>query len=308
MALVALLAVLSIAGCRNDPPPPSPLLPGLGDALPGLERVVLEQGEQRFVLLRDGEHWRIENTGWRADRRWLQPLLLGLSEARCDEPRTADPARFARIGVAWPPAPVLAEGEAFARPTGRVSLPLGGTERQVVIGYPLARGGTFVRVEGAAQSCLSRVDLRLPARAADWFDPRLWAAKPTPPEAVTIEDRGALPMLLRRRGEHYLADGQAVALSPLADGLVAALLAPRQRGLRAALADADGPQRVLRFESPAGVEYAIALRREGVETWGSVLAAPAGQGVDFAGREFQLAPDVAEPLWASRESLGGSSR
>ena len=42
MALVALLALLSIAGCRNDPPPPSPLLPGLDDALPGLERVVLE--------------------------------------------------------------------------------------------------------------------------------------------------------------------------------------------------------------------------------------------------------------------------
>jgi hypothetical protein len=305
-ALAALLGALSLAGCRGEPAAPTPLLPGFVEALPGLDRVELEQGDQRFVLLRDGEHWRIEGAGWRADRRWLQPLLLGLAEARCDEPRTADPGRFARIGVAWPPASAVAEGEAFARPTGRVSLSLGGQVRQVVVGYPPARGGTFVRVEGAPHSCLTRTDLRLPARAADWFDPRLWAPAPAPPAAVTIQDRAALPLLLLRQGEHYLADGQAVALSPLADGLVAALLAPRQVGLRALAADRAEAERVLRFESPVAAEYTVALRREADGTWAEVLAAPAGQGADFAGREFLLPPDVAEPLWASRGNLGGS--
>jgi hypothetical protein len=66
------------------------------------------------------------------------------------------------------------------------------------------------------------------------------------------------------------------------------------------------PQRVLRFESPAGAAYAIALRREASQTWASVLAAPAGQGAGFEGREFLLPPDVAGPLWASRESLGAT--
>jgi len=304
--LLALLVVGS-AGCERTPQPPPALLPGFAAELPGLGHIIVEQSGERFELRREGEQWSIAAAAWRADQRLLHPLLLELAAARCDEPRTADAARFARIGVAWPPVAASAEGATVARPIGRLTLVVDGHESQVIIGHPHPRGGTFVRVEGAPHSCLTAARLRLPARAADWFDPRLWATAPGAPDVVTIEDAGAAPLVLRRHGERYLAAGQTVAFSPLADGLVAALLAPRQQGMRPLPADAPpAAVRVLRFDAPPGASHALALRRDGVQTWARVVAAPTGQGAGFAGREFLLAADVADPLWASRESLGAA--
>lgn len=304
-ACAALAATL--AGCSRAPAGPEALVPGLESALSGIARVTIEQQDDALVLVRDGAHWRIEEAGWRADRRWLQPLLLNLAQARCDEPRTADAARFGRIGVAWPPAAAEAEPAgttAFARPTGRITLDVGGRERHVVIGFPHPDGGTFVRVEGAPHSCLTRVDLRLPARTREWFDPRIWAEAPQPPASVVVEDAGAPALTLRRVGERYVADGQAISVSPLPDALVSALLGLRQNDVRAA-ADAAAP-RVLRFESPAGAMHAVALRREGEQVWARILTAPPSQGGGFEGREFLLPPDVATPLLPSRQALGGS--
>lgn len=299
---VAVAAGLALSACAPAPSGPAPLVPGLDEALPTLDAVTIEQGGQAFAFRRDGAQWRIDGAAWRADRRWLQPLLLNLAGARCDEPRTADPARFERIGVAWPPAAPRDEGGAFALPTGRLALRVGDATHRIVIGHPHARGGTFVRVEGAPHSCLTRADLRLPAQAAGWFDPRLWAGDVPVPARIVVEDPGASPLVLQRDGERYRAEGQALALSPLPDALASALVGLRQQDRRPAT---DRPvERTLRFETPAGDGYAVALRREEARTWARVLAAPAAQGDGFEGREFLLPPDVADPLWASRESLG----
>ena len=309
-AVAACVAALATSGCTRAPDEPKALVPGLDAALGGIGRVGIEQRDRTLVVVRDGEHWRIDSAGWRADRRWLQPLLLNLAQARCDEPRTADAARFVRIGVAWPAedsgaadaaAGSAASGDAaspaFARPTGRITLDVGGREQRVVIGFPHPDGGTFVRVEGAPHSCLTRVDLRLPARTSEWFDPQVWADAPEPPDTVHIEEPGAPPLTLRRVGERYLTEGQVVAESSAPDALVAALLGLRQNDVRPA-ADAE-VARVLRFESPAGAAYALALRREGEQVWARVLVAPPAQGGGFEGREFLLPPDVATPLMAS---------
>lgn len=302
--VLAILGMIGLAGCDALPESPPPLLPGFAEYLPGLAQIVVEQDGERLELRREGEQWFIVDAAWRVDRRLLQPLLLELARARCDEPRTADSTRFARIGVNWPPTPAVAVGAAFARPSGRLSMQIDGQERQVVIGHPHPHGGTFVRAEGMSHSCLTHARLRLPARVADWFDSRLWATPPSTPERVTIEDSGASPLVLRRHGEHYLADGQAMVFSPLADGLVAALLALRQQGMRSVSTEPMESVRVLRFDSPSGDSHVLALRRDGVQTWARVLAAPAGQDTGFEQREFLLTPDVADPLWASRESLG----
>lgn len=303
---IVLSAVLLLAACRPAPEAPPAVLPGLADALPSLTTLTIEQGAERLILRRDGERWVIEGAGWRADRRRLQPLLLNLAQARCDEARTADPARFPRIGVEWPAAPAIAEGAAFAQPTGRLTLALDGVEARIVVGHPHPRGGTFVRVEGAAHSCLTRADLRLPSRAAEWFDPRVWEDVPAAPERVVVEDAGSTPLTLVREGTSYRAEGRAGASTPLADGLVAALLGLRQTGLRATADPVAPPSRVLRFDSPAGVPHAVALYREGEQTWARVIAAPAPGAAGFVGREFLLPPDVAGPLWFAREGLGAT--
>ena len=306
-AALVLLTAAALAGCERGQREPDALVPGLDAALAGLERIEREEQGGTLALVRDGKHWRIDGAGWRADRRWLQPLLLNLAQARCDEPRTADAERFARIGVAWPMedsgAADSASGSAesgdapspaFARPTGRITMNIDGREQRVVVGFPHPDGGTFVRVYGAPHSCLTRVDLRLPARTSEWFDPLVWATPPEPPASVVVEDEGEPPLNLRRVGERYLADGQTIAVSPLPDALVAALLGLRQTDVRAAV-DAAA-MRVMRFESPAGAAYAVALRRDGEQVWARVLAAPPAQGGGFENREFLLPPDVANPL------------
>lgn len=302
MRTAAPVALMLLAACSKAPGTPEPLAPGLTTALPTLAEVRLEQGDTVLVFERRGDDWRIRDAAWRADRRWLQPLLLGLAGARCDEPRTADPERFDRIGVAWPAAEDVSPDGAFARPTGRLTLLVEGRELAVIIGYPQARGGTFVRVEGAPHSCLSAAALRLPARVSEWFDPHLWRVPIERVVAVTIEDPD-VPALRLVPGEGgFRPEGALLALTPDADALASALSAPRQRDLRAA-SDA-APQRVVRVASDAGVSYALGVWREGGATWARVLDAPDAEASWYAGREFQLAEDVAQPLWADPRRLG----
>ena len=301
---LAALALLALAACSRAQAPPSPLVPGLAMALPGLAEVRLEQGDTTLVFERQGEAWRIRDAAWRADRRWLQPLLLGLANARCDEPRTADPARFARIGVAWPAVTETSPDGAFARPTGRLRFRVDGREVAVVVGYPQARGGTFVRVEGAPHSCLSAATLRLPARTSEWFDPQLWQVPIEQVATVLVEEPGQ-PALRLVRGENgFRPEAALIALTPDADALASALAAPRQLDLRPA-GDAV-PERVLRLEDEGEVVYALALWREGDATWARVLEAPEDTSLWYLGREFSLPKDVAEPLWAGRGTLGGT--
>lgn len=298
------LALLALAACSRAPAPPAALVPGMAKALPSLAEVRLEQGDATLVFERQGEAWRIRDAAWRADRRWLQPLLLGLANARCDEPRTADPARFARIGVAWPAEAEASPDGAFARPTGRLHFTVEGREVAVVVGYPQARGGTYVRVEGAAQSCLSAATLRLPARTSEWFDPQLWQVPIEQVTAVVVEDPGQPALRLVRGEGGFRPEAALVALTPDADALASALAAPRQLDLRAA-GDAV-PERVLRLEGEGEALYALALWREGEATWVRVLAAPDAVSAWYRGREFRLPTDVADPLWAARRALGGS--
>lgn len=295
--------MMGLVACAPSAMPPAAVLPGLAEALPTLNAVTIEQGGETLKMERQGAQWMIPEAGWRADRRWLQPLLLGLSEARCDELKTADPERYAQIGIDWPSStPVVdAATGAFARPTGRVSVSLAAGEQAVIIGFPQARGGTFVRAETSPQGCLTDATLRLPAQVSEWMDPRLWADRPAAPAWVQIEDVNQAPLRLAAVEGRYRVEGQVLALTPLPDALVAAVLDLRQQGLRAA-SDAE-PERVIRFEAADGL-YAVALRREVDATWARVIEAPDAQGEGFTGREFRLPPDVADPLWASRESLG----
>ena len=303
--VVAVLACVAIGGCDRAPTPPERLVPGLAEALPRLAEVRIEQDGVDLTVERHGEDWRIRDAEWRVDRRWLQPLLLSLANARCDEPRTADAARFERIGVAWPPAESGGDG-AFARPTGRVVVAIGGREAAVVIGFPQARGGTFVRVEGAPHSCLTAATLRLPARPGEWFDPQLWRVSIDSITAVQVDDPEQAPIRLFPRDGRFVREGDLVALTPMPDALAAALASPRHIDRRAVEASSPAwrtPERVLRLEH-RGDPLALALRRDGVQTWARVVEAPEAERTMFGRREFLLPADVAEPLWTSRAALG----
>jgi len=309
-AALALGAVLMLR--TPQAPPITLLLPGLKAALPTLESFELSQSDTTLTLRRESNDWLIEDARWPADQRWLQPLLLGLAEAHCDEPRTALSSRFSEIGVDWPRAqPSSAAEEGFAQPTARVSVVINGTPKSVVIGFARSRGGTFVRVEGDPSSCFTRTDLRLPAALAEWFEPRLLTVPMAEVETVQLDDVGATPLRLVVREGRAIPEGQPMALTPLSDALVSALLNLRLDRVLA-LGDAPEAQRTIHLSLSGERLVRVALWRDGSTTWASLQALGGdAEWMRFAQRleerRFSLPPDVADPLWASRASLSGSN-
>lgn len=290
-ALAALLlGGLLLAACRPAAEGPARLLPELAERAGELERITLAQSGTERVLLRREDRWWIEGEEWPVARRWLDPLLVALLDARCDEPRTARPEHFARLGLDGPPAsPVPATGAAFARPTGRLGFHFDAQATQLVIGYPHPRGGTFVRVEGVPGSCLTHADLRLPATPDEWREPALLDPPWQAPEAIGLADAdGSVRWLRPEAAADAAAWSAAAALRQIAFRPLAEPLPPPVRRLH--LRAADGHERV------------IELRGSPEAAWARVDAAEPR----YAGREFRLPHDVAVPLWPPLAEAGAS--
>lgn len=288
---LALLVGLLLAGCRPAPEAPTPLLPALADRTATLDRISLAQAGGKRMLVRQEGRWWIENEHWPVSRGWLDPLLVALLDARCDEPRTARPEHFARLGLVWPPTEIdPMAGMAFARPTGRLGFYFGPTPTYLYIGHPHPRGGSFVRVEGAPASCLSHADLRLPVTLSEWREPLLLDAPWWAPLAVGVAEAEAGPVQWLRPDE------------PAHAALWSAAASLRQIELRPAVLPLPPAQRRLHLRAADGRLKVIELRGRPERTWARVDA-PEPR---YAGREFRLPHDVAVALWMPLADAGAS--
>ena len=302
---VAGATVLLLAACQPAERGPEALVPGFATGAPRLERIVLEQGGGApLTFVRRDARWWIDGADWPVAREWLDPVLTGLLSARCDEPRTSRPERFAELGLDAPVAAPSQDG-AFARPTGRWTFHLPEGEVRFVVGYPHPRGGTYVRVEGAPTSCYTRTDFRLPASRGAWFESSLLDPPFDRPVAVGVESDDA-PTVWLSAGEGGVrlasppVPGLPAVRLPLMPGdeaaaaLAAAASGLRQIDVRVVEADGSAPSRRLRLVDAEGAERVVALRGTPEDTWARVLV----DAPRYARREFRLPPDVAGPLWA----------
>lgn len=285
---LALLAGLLLAGCRPAPEAPTPLLPALAAQAAALDRISLAQADGKRMLVRREGRWWIENEQWPVARRWLDPLLVGLLDARCDEPRTARPEHFDRLGLVWPSAPDPLIGAAFARPTGRLGFYFTPTPTYLYIGHPHPRGGSFVRVEGAPSSCLSHADLRLPVALSEWREPQLLDAPWWTPLEVGVAEAGPVRWLRPDEPDHAALWSAAANL--------------RQIELRPARLPLPPAQRRLHLRAADGRLKVVELRGRPELTWARVDA----PDPRYAGREFRLPHDVAVALWVPLADAGAS--
>jgi len=310
-ALTALLGV-TLSGCSPAPEPNPMLLPGFAAAVERLQRIDVAQGDAALVFERRDGRWWVADAEWPVAVDWLSPLLIGLLDARCDEPRTADPAQYPRIGVGWPPQPAAEGAEthreagaaAFSGQSGRIALDWGAGTQALVIGHARPRGGTYVRIDGTAASCLTRADLRVPVRASQWFEPKLLDAAPDDVAAVTVRDPGQPPLPLVRGENGWRLEGQGVALSPVAAALGTAAANLRQIDVARASQSFEA-QRTLDLTLADGSSVSVALRREGAATFAEVQAG--ADSARYRQRRFLLPEDVAAPLWGSLAGLGASA-
>src|SRR3954452_19676836 len=74
--------------------------PGLATTLQGAARIEIRKHDGTLVLVRQGDAWVLpEKGGYPVRAEKLREMLVGLTELRLTEARTADPGQHARLGV-----------------------------------------------------------------------------------------------------------------------------------------------------------------------------------------------------------------
>jgi cytochrome c556 len=143
-----------------------PVIAGLADKLNDVSTVrFVKAGETTLLTLqREGEGWAVvERDGYPADAAKVRLALINLGETKVLEPKTANPERYAQLGV---------QDVDAADATGtRVELSGEGIDSKLVVGNPVAQGGegTYVRRVGEAASLLATGNLVPDPEIGQWL-------------------------------------------------------------------------------------------------------------------------------------------
>ena len=148
---------------RADPAVGTRVLPGLAERLGTIATIRIVGGGQRTLLTlsRRADQWQVDEYGYPADDARARRVLLALAELRIVETKTADPARYAALGVDEP------AGEASQ--ALRVELRGAGPPIALLVGRPAGERGGYVRLPGSAAALEARPALDLARMPRDWL-------------------------------------------------------------------------------------------------------------------------------------------
>lgn len=176
--------------------------PDLTSKLAHARRIELTRHGQATTLTRDGDLWRIEQTGgYPARTERVHELLAGLTELRLVEERTSDPARHADIGVDEP------EREGSTAAKLRVLDAQGGVIAELILGRRRVRTqgnvpeSIYVRRPSEPKSWLAEGRLVADADPQLWINRDLATLAPDRLRRVEIHRTGEAPLILARAGE-----------------------------------------------------------------------------------------------------------
>jgi hypothetical protein len=158
LVIVALVALVAAVLIQRSHAPRSEvaaqaqrLVPALRDHVNDVDRLVLTGAENKTIatLERGKDGWTVaERHGFPADVGKLRDFLLKVADATLVEEKTANPERYAELGVE----------DVSAKDAKGVQVEIGGLVEPVklIVGNPNARGGgMFVRRDGEARSWLA---------------------------------------------------------------------------------------------------------------------------------------------------------
>ena len=197
-------------GARQDAVSGALVFPQLAAALQQVDRLEISNQGKTLVLLRKNGVWGLANRGgYPAMPGKLREVLTGLTELRLLEPRTSDPANYARLGVE-DPAGAQATADLLVLRDAK-----GAVLAELIIGHrrTRTRGNlpemVYIRRPGQAQSWLA--EGRLPIDA----DPQLWLARDI--GNISLND---VTRVVVTRGDtklEFTRTGDALALTDPAD-------------------------------------------------------------------------------------------
>lgn len=187
--LVALTVVVGLAAWAlrarslpSAPELPERFLPGLSEQLNELTALTITGHDERFTLRRSGDTWGVEEKGGHPVRfEKLKGLLVGLSELRPLEMKTASPSLHSKLGLLAPSA----EGSTAieVEVLGAGGAPVG----DVIVGNPGPAPRTrYVRRADEDQTWLVQGDLNPVASLQQWLDTEILRIEPADVSRVTV--------------------------------------------------------------------------------------------------------------------------
>lgn len=258
----------------EEAPVAGPLAPGLEAGLNEVNQVVVQAaGGETITLKRGDAGWGVEEKqGYAADVGKLRELLLNLAQAQRIEAKTAVEASYPVLGV----QDVEAEGASnvLLRVAGA------GPELAVILGQNNSRGaGTFVRLQGEAQSWLVDRNLAAEKTASDWLQRDLMdiAANRITGVEVQPPEGGPVQIEANSGGEGdfrvaNLPDGREPASAFVSDATAGFLAGLRIDDVRRAEGYApaeDAEATTASFRTREGLLVAVKAHTQGAETWAS---------------------------------------
>lgn len=141
------------------------VLPGLDEKINEVDtlRLVQAGGTTLLTLRREGEGWTVaERDGYRADAGKIRTALLNLAQTRVIEAKTANPERYAQLGVE--------DVEAENAQGARIEVGGKGIDHALIVGNSAQSTGTYVRLAGQAQSLLAAGNLMPDKEVGAWLE------------------------------------------------------------------------------------------------------------------------------------------
>ncbi len=289
------------------------LVPALLDHVNDVSKIVVTGADNKTLatLERGASGWVLaEKGGYAADTGKLREFLLKLGDAKLIEQKTANPEKYATLGVE----------DVSAKGAKGLQVELDGLAQplKLIVGTANPRGGTFVRRVGDAQSWLASGTLIVQRVAADWLKKdlvdiaadRIASVAITHPNGKTVrvakDAKGDANFKLaelpkgREAGSEYTINGLASTLAALRfdDVLPAKDAAPTGDALKARYAMFDGV-----------IVDMVAWEKDGkdeVQFTASLDAEQAGKGIAAAQTKAKAEFESATAAAASNKEAGAA--
>lgn len=308
--ILLLLGALALGGgwylgFGMQPSPPagpaqgSLVFPDLAPRLQNAVRVEITTKGKTMTIARSDAGWGIaERGGYVVQANKLRELLTGLTELRILEPRTSDPAQFARLGLDDPMKP---DSTAVLL---RVKDAAGATLAELISGHRRTRTqgnvaeSVYIRRPGEERTWLAEGRLVADADPQLWFDRDIMNVPLNQIEQVSVSRDGAV-LALRREDDRLKVTEPADAprIDPLrVEDVARAFEMLTFQDVRP-LAEMPGSLvGTARFVLKDGVVVTARVNRDGNDVWAAFAASGEGAskepaerlGARLAGWAYQL--------------------
>lgn len=292
----------------------SRVLPELESTLNGVSSIRIARGDGTQVTLRrDSDGWKVVERNHAANSGQVRKLLLDLAALAVVEQKTADPKRYAVLGV-----------DAVKGPAAKGALVTlqGKTTAALIIGKVEGARQVYVRRNGEAGSLLAAPQIAVDADPRRWLDTLLIDVKPNRIRRVAITVRDELTYTAERGPDSQgslaltaVPRGREVADPATVDALAGALADLRFEDVEAAGAStpASLPSGSMsRFDTVDGLTLDIAERQAGSRRLITVVATGSTESsraeaerinLKVRGLEFEIADYKASVLFRRLEEL-----